>query len=301
MNQLPTAVRRQILHMLVEGSSMRSVSRVLGVSYPTVDRLMVRAGEVCGEIHDKTVRNIEAKRIECDELWAFVHTKNKRLKWALHPSDEHGTIWTYTAIDADTKLILAWRTGPRTRATTQDLMDDIESRLSSRVQIATDGMGSYEDAIINAFGFQGADYGQLMKIYGPTDDNPDRAMGRYATSIKLDRLGSPVMDSVTTAHNERHNLTMRMSMKRYTRRSNAISKTIRHHNLMLAVYFVWYNFCRPHMTLSIVEPTTPAMAAGLTEEAKPIEWILDMIDEKYKPRRPAKIGAYCRKAGCEVH
>ena len=208
MNQLPTETRRQILHMLVEGSSMRSVTRVMGVSYPTVNRLMVRAGEVCGEFHNKAVRNIPANLIECDELWAFVHTKDKRLRWAESPSEEHGSLWTFVGIDAESKLILSWKTGDRTYATRARFIADLESRISSDVQITTDGLRSYYDAIGGLFSGRRVDYAQQVKIYGPTESDPNRQHGRYAGSIKVDMIGEPDMEQVTTAHNERHNLTM---------------------------------------------------------------------------------------------
>jgi IS1 family transposase len=284
MNKLPHAKRTQILAMLCEGSSMRSISRVADVSINTVTKALVDAGEACLALHDETVRNVTAKRIECDEIWSFCHAKQKNVADAKAAPDGAGDVWTWTAIDPQSKLIVSYFVGDRSGESAMILMDDLRSRLANRVQLTTDGHKAYLDAVEEAFGSD-VDFAQLVKIYGPTFAGP----GRYSPADcvgtrKVRVMGSPDIDHVSTSMVERQNLTMRMSMRRFTRLTNAFSKKIDNHVHALALYFTFYNFCRIHKTLRV----TPAMAAGVTDRLWSFDDIIARIDaaKVAKPRGP---------------
>ena len=286
MNTLPHAKRTQILAMLCEGSSMRSISRVADVSINTVTKALVDAGEACLALHDQTVRNVTAKRIECDEIWSFCHAKQKNVADAKAAPDGAGDVWTWTAIDADTKLIVSYFVGDRSGESAMVLMDDLRGRLANRVQLTTDGHKAYLDAVEEAFGSD-VDFAQLVKIYGPTFAGP----GRYSPADcvgtrKVRVMGSPDIAKVSTSIVERQNLTMRMSMRRFTRLTNAFSKKIDNHVHALALYFTFYNFCRIHKSLRV----SPAMAAGCTDRLWSFDDILARIDAANvaKPRGPYK-------------
>ena len=266
VNRLPIETRIQILNMLVEGSSMRSISRVLGISINTVTKLLVEAGLACQEFHDLSVWGIQARHIECDEIWSFCYAKDHNVPRARGVIDSAGDVWTWTALDRDSKLLLCWLTGSRDAAAAKLFMSDLQSRLATRVQITTDGHPAYPDAILNAFG-RSVDYATLV-----------------GTS-KRRVLGNPDMSQVRTTGVERHNLTMRMSMRRFTRRTNAYSKTVRNHAHSLALFVTWYNWVRPHKSLSRPYATTPAMAAGLTTSLHDMEWLLEIIDDRTEVRK----------------
>ena len=275
MNKLPLAKRTQILAMLCEGSSMRSISRVADVSINTVSKLLVEAGEACLAIHDETVRDVKTSRIQCDEIWSFCHAKQKNVATAKAAPEGAGDVWTWTAIDADTKLIVSYFVGDRSGDSAIELMDDLRDRLANRVQITTDGHRAYVEAVEGAFGGD-VDYAQLVKLYGPTITAPGRYSPAECTGIKkIRREGNPDISHVSTSFVERQNLTMRMSMRRFTRLTNGFSKKLENHVHALALYFAFYNFCRIHKTLRM----SPAMAAGITDTL----WSLDDI--------VAKIGA----------
>jgi IS1 family transposase len=245
MNKLPLSKRVQILAMLCEGSSMRSISRVADVSINTVSKLLVEAGEACLILHDETVRNVKASRIQCDEIWSFCHAKQKNVANAKAAPEGAGDVWTWTALDADTKLIVCDRSGESAMV----LMDDLRTRLANRVQLTTDGHKAYLEAVEGAFGSD-VDFAQLVKLYGPTITAP----GRYSPAAcigakKVRVMGSPDIGHVSTSYVERQNLTMRMSMRRFTRLTNGFSKKIDNHIHALALYFAFYNFCRIHKTL----------------------------------------------------
>ncbi|MCW3846556.1 IS1 family transposase [Sphingomonas sp. LB-2] len=279
MNKLPLAKRTQILAMLCEGSSMRSISRITDVSINTVSKLLVEAGEAALILHDDTVRNVKASRIQCDEIWSFCHAKQKNVATAKAAPDGAGDVWTWTAIDADTKLIVSYYVGDRSGESAMVLMDDLRARLANRVQLTTDGHRAYLEAVEGAFGAD-VDYAQLVKLYGPTIAAP----GRYSPAEcigakKVRREGNPDIAHVSTSYVERQNLTMRMSMRRFTRLTNAFSKKLDNHIHALALYFVFYNFCRIHKTLKV----TPAMAAGITDTL----WGFDDIVAKMDAMAPA--------------
>jgi len=287
MNKLPLAKRTQILAMLCEGSSMRSFSRVADVSINTVSKLLVEAGEACLAIHDDTVRDVQASRIQCDEIWSFCHAKQKNVATAKAAPQGAGDIWTWTAIDADTKLIVSYYVGDRSGESAMVLMDDLRDRLANRVQLTTDGHRAYLEAVEGAFGAD-VDYAQLVKLYGPTITAPGRYSPAECTGIKkITREGNPNFAHISTSYVERQNLTMRMSMRRFTRLTNAFSKKLDNHIHALALYFVFYNFTRIHKTLRM----SPAMAAGITDRLWSLDDVIAKIDELApapKPRGPYK-------------
>lgn len=292
MNKLPLETRVQILSMLVEGSSMRAVSRVAGVSINTVAKLLVDAGAACEAFHDKTVRNVAAKRVQCDEIWSFVGSKARNTPFHKKQSGEAGDVWTWTALDADSKLIVNWTVGDRSGATAKLFMNGVADRLAGRVQLTTDGHKAYLLAVDAAFGTN-VDYAMLDKIYGESAERgPAR---RYSPAICLGANkkvieGQPDPLHVSTSHVERQNLTMRMSMRRFTRLTNGFSKKVDNHLDALALYFVYYNFCRIHKTLRV----TPAMAAGITDELMDMSHIVKLIDDA--ETAPKKRGPYKKKA-----
>jgi IS1 family transposase len=291
MNKLPIEKRRQILAMLVEGSSMRSISRVADVSINTVSKLLVDAGNACIAIHNDTVQNVEASRIQCDEIWSFCYAKQKNAKLAKAAPEGAGDVWTWTAIDADTKLIVSYLVGGRDAGYAMEFMDDLRSRLANRVQLTTDGHKAYLEAVEGAFGAD-VDYAQLVKIYGASPTGPQtRYSPAECTGIRKRRVeGNPDIDHVSTSHVERQNLTMRMSMRRFTRLTNAFSKKLENHIHAIALYFVHYNFCRIHKSLKI----SPAMAAGITDTLWSLDDVIAKIDEMNPA--PAKRGPYKKQA-----
>ena len=289
MNKLPLAKRTQILAMLCEGSSMRSISRIADVSINTVGKLLVEAGEACLAIHDETVRNVKASRIQCDEIWSFCYAKQKNVADAKAAPDGAGDVWTWTAIDADTKLMVSYFVGDRSGESAMIVMDDLRSRLSNRVQLTTDGHKAYVEAVEGTFGAD-VDYAQLVKLYGSIGGaGPEK---RYSpadcTGIKkVRREGNPDIAHVSTSHVERMNLSIRMQNRRFTRLTNAFSKKLDNHIHALALYFAFYNFCRIHKTLRV----TPAMAAGITDRLWSLDDIVAKIDAmspEPKPRGPYK-------------
>ena len=290
MNKLPLTKRVQILAMLCEGSSMRSISRVADVSINSVSKLLVEAGEACLILHDDTVRNVKASRIQCDEIWSCCHAKAKNVASAKAAPEGAGDVWTWTAIDADTKLIVSYFVGDRSGESAMVLMDDLHTRLANRVQLTTDGHKAYLEAVEGAFGSD-VDFAQLVKLYGSTITAPGRYSPAECTGIKkIRREGNPDIAHVSTSYVERQNLTMRMSMRRFTRLTNAYSKKLDNHIHALALYFVFYNFTRIHKTLRV----SPAMAAGITETLWSLEDIVAKIDAMapaHKVRGPYKKSA----------
>lgn len=268
MNQLPIDKKVQIVNMLVEGSSLRSISRITGASINTVTKLLVDVGKACQDFHNNTIVGITSKRIQCDEIWSFVYAKQKNL-----PEEKNGgDVWTWVGIDADTKLVVSWLVGDRSAETANIFMQDISYRLKNRVQLTTDGHKAYLDAVGNSFGSQ-IDFAQLVKMYGGQQEevrySPSECTGTKKTRIE----GNPDEKYISTSYVERQNLTMRMSMRRFTRLTNAFSKKMENHCYAVALHFVYYNFCRIHKTLRV----TPAMEAGLTKDIMEIEDIIMLV------------------------
>lgn len=278
MNRLPLEKRIQILHMLVKGSSMRSISRVVGVSINTATKLLIDAGAACQDYHDEHVQGLSCQNIQCDEVWSFCYSKKQNVMGAKSAPLDAGDVWTWTSLCADSKLICNWVVGDRDAEYAMALMDDLRNRLSNRVQLTTDGHRPYLQAVEGAFGGD-IDYAMLVKLYG---DTPDRGPERkYSPSVcigarKRPIEGKPDRDKVSTSYVERQNLTMRMSMRRFTRLTNAFSKKLENHCHALALYFVYYNFVRIHTTLSV----SPAMAAGVSDRLWEMGDIVKLVDER---------------------
>ncbi len=264
MNRLSLDLRVRILSALVEGNSVRGTARIVGVDKKTVLRLLADVGDACDVYMDQNVRGLRCERIQCDEIWSFCHAKERNLPVELRGADGVGDLWTWTAIDADTKLIVTWHLGKRTRGDADLFVRDLSARVvSQRVQITTDGLGSYNDPIQRYFHHR-ADHGSEVKDYGLLDDDvPERKYSPMVVKrvVRTPIYGMPDPDHMTTAHVERNNLTMRMSMRRFTRLTNGFSKKAENLQRALAINFMYYNFCRKHITIK----TTPAIKAGLTD------------------------------------
>ena len=262
---------------------MHSTARVVGVSFNTVAKLLEEAGRACEAFHDKEVRNVQSKRIQCDEIWSFVHAKQKNVATAKAAPEGAGDCWTWTALDADSKLIVGYLVGGRDASYANDFMQDVASRLTSRVQLTTDGHKPYLEAVEGAFG-AAIDYAMLIKHYG----EPVGALGRYSpgdcVGIDLRRVeGRPDKAHVSTSYVERQNLNLRMGMRRFTRLTNAFSKKVEPHYRMVSLYTVFHNYVRIHKTLRC----TPAMAAGLTKTLWSMDDLVTMIDAQAEaPKRP---------------
>ena len=273
MNKLPLETRIQILQMLCEGSSMRSISRVAGVSINTVTKLLVDAGNACAAYHEKHVVGVKSQRVQCDEIWSFCYSKAK------NTSDEKklegaGDVWTWTALDADSKLIISYIVGNRDAGCAMQLMDDLQSRLANRVQLTTDGHGPYLQAVEGAFGID-VDYAMLVKLYGETSEGQKRYSPAECVGAKKMKIkGNPDPCCISTSFVERQNLNMRMGMRRFTRLTNAFSKKLENHFHALALYFMFYNFVRIHKTLKV----TPAMAAGIETRLWEMQDIVALMD-----------------------
>ena len=276
MNRLSLNQRTQIVNLLVEGGSLRAISRITGCSINTVTKLLVDVGEACLEFHNEQVKNVTSKRVQCDEIWSFVYSKQKNVPE--NKEGHAGDVWTWVGIDADTKLVISYLVGDRTAEDASIFMHDIASRLKNRVQLTTDGLKSYLEAVNDAFG-NNIDYSQLVKLYnGDTlaESNerkysPIEYTGAKKTWIK----GNPDNKHVSTSFVERQNLTMRMHMRRFTRLTNAFSKKIANHEYAIALHFVYYNFCKIHKTLRV----TPAMEAGLIKDIMSIEDIVKLTNK----------------------
>ncbi|MCY3621732.1 MAG: IS1 family transposase [Gammaproteobacteria bacterium] len=285
MNRLSTERRARILNLLVEGVSMRSVTRLETVGINTVARLILAAGDAAQAHHDKVVRDIAGRRcIECDEAWSFVYAKNRNVRYAVAPPRGAGDVWTWSAIDADSKLVVSYLVGLRGEAWALEFMDDLRSRLEDRPQITTDGHAPYVRAVEGAFGGD-VDFAQILKQY-ETAWTMNDGYWEATTQVRSDKKiveGNPEWHRISTSYIERSNLTMRMCNRRFARRTNAFSKRLEKHSAMVALFFLYYNFCRKHRSLGI----TPAVAAGVDTEQHDLAWIIGLMDARApKPNRP---------------
>lgn len=288
MNKLSIQKRAQIIGLLVEGNSMRAVTRLVGCSINTVTKLLEDVGAACAEFQDGAIRNINSKRVQCDEIWSFCYSKEKNVA----PEDKgilgHGDAYTWTAIDADSKLAISWLVGRRDGEYAEAFIGDLASRLAERIQLTTDGWGPYIPAVEKVFG--GAiDYAMLVKIYEGEGQQDQR---RYSPAgfVKAEKRrinGSPDVKEVSTSYVERQNLTMRMSMRRFTRLTNGFSKKIENLSHAVALHFMSYNFGRIHKTLRV----TPAMEAGISDHVWSLEEIAGLVPEPVQAKR----GPYNKK------
>jgi len=275
MNRLGSLKRAQIVSCLVEGNSIRATSRMTGIAKNTIVKLLCDLGRACSEYQDRAFVNLKCKRLQADEIWSFVGAKEKNCTIEMKKKGA-GDVWTWTAICADTKLIPCWFVGQRDAGCAYHFMHDLADRLAHRVQLTTDGHRAYLSAVEDAFGAN-IDYAMLQKIYGSVGDSPET---RYSPAIcmgarKAVISGRPDHNHVSTSFAERQNLTMRMSMRRFTRLTNGFSKKLENHEHALALYFMYYNFCRIHQTLRV----TPAMEAGISDHVWSIEEIIALLRE----------------------
>ncbi|GJM27580.1 MAG: transposase [Cyclobacteriaceae bacterium] len=273
MNRLSIEKRTQIINLLVEGNSLRITSRITGTSINTVYKLLVDVGKACMEFHDSHVIEVPSKKIQCDEIWSFCYAKEKNVPSELKGTGRAGDVWTWTAIDSDTKLIVSWYVGSRDAYSANVFMKDVASRVANRVQLTTDGLNAYLEAVWDAFdGF--VDYAQLVKIYGESDTEKRYSPAECIGTKKRTVVGNPDKKDVITSYVERQNLTMRMHMRRFTRLTNGFSKKIENHCYAFALHFVYYNWVKTHKTLRV----TPAMEAGLTKNFMDIEDMVKLSD-----------------------
>jgi IS1 family transposase len=279
MNKLSTAKRAAVVAALVEGNSVRATARMTGVCKPTILRLLAEVGEACAAFHDRTVRGLKCKRVECDEIWQFCYAKQRNVPTEKKGQFGYGDVWTWTAVDADTKLIVSYTVGSRDAGTAFTFMQDVASRIASRIQMTTDGFRKYVNAVEDAFGGD-IDYATLTKIYGKDRSDEARYSPAKILSSRTEVIkGNPNPRFISTSYVERQNLTMRMHMRRFTRLTNAFSKKVENHIAAVNLHFVFYNFCRVHQTLRV----TPAMQAGLADHVWGLEEVvglLDVVDKK---------------------
>jgi IS1 family transposase len=273
MNRLNASRQAQTICALVEGISVNATCRMTGIAKHTVLKLLKDLGCAAASYHNAHVRSLRVRRIQADEIWAFVYGKDKNLTMEQIQAGA-GSVWTWTAIDADSKLIVSYMLGDRGAGTAKAFVQDMASRIANRIQLTTDGHRMYAEAVENAFGSE-IDYAMLVKLYGTSGDNPD---SRYSPATCIGcrtgvLAGAPDPDHISTSFVERSNLSMRMGMRRFTRLTNGFSKKLENHGHMVALYFMHYNFCRVHKTLRV----TPAMEAGLTDHVWKIEELISLI------------------------
>lgn len=278
MNKLSTERRAQVISALIEGNSIRATCRMTGTAKGTVIRLLREVGEACAQYQDEHLRNLPCNYIQCDEIWSFCYAKQKNVPENKEGVFGYGDVWTWTAIDADTKLVPSWLVGLRNLECATAFMDDLASRLVKRVQLTTDGHNVYLRAVEDAFGID-IDYAMLIKLYGEVKEpekrySPANCLGTEKHTIQ----GVPDKKHISTSYVERQNLTMRMSMRRFTRLTNAFSKKVENLEHAVALHFMYYNFARPHKSLSNPYPTTPAMAAGVSNHVWSIEEIVKLVE-----------------------
>src|ERR1017187_5761907 len=269
MNRLTLEKRTQILGMLIEGLSLRATSRLADVSINTVTKLLVDAGNACADYQDRTLVKLKCKRIQCDEIWAFCYAKKKNVPAEKRGQFGYGDVWTWTAIDADTKLVPSFMVGNRDTRSARMFIDDLASRLASRLQLTSDGLKVYLDAGEGAFGSE-IDYAQLIKTYAASQEETRYSPAVCTSCERVRVMGGPDPRYISTSYVERQNLTMRMSMRRFTRLTNGFSKKVENHAYAVAIYFMYYNFCRIHKTLRC----PPAMEAKITNHVWTIEEML---------------------------
>jgi IS1 family transposase len=287
MNRLTTEKRRQVIASLVEGNSIRATVRMTGVAKNTVTKLLVDMGTVCSIYQDRVMRDLPCERIQTDEIWAFCYSKAKNVPADKRGEFGYGDVWTWVGMDADTKLVASYHIGTRGPEDAAAFMRDLASRMRNRIQLTTDGHRPYLIAVPNAFR-DNVNYAILVKLYGaPTKEEQRRYSPPRLLSIDKQRMiGDPDPDYISTSYVERQNLTMRMSMRRFTRLTNAFSKKVENLAAAVSLHFAYYNFCRVHKTLG----TTPAVAAGVAEKPWTLDDLIGLLEEA--ERVPVKRGSY---------
>jgi IS1 family transposase len=284
MNRLSIEKQTQILGMLIEGMSLRATSRLADVSINTVTKLLVEVGSAAADYQDQTLRNLKCKRLQCDEIWAFVYAKEKNVPNNMKGHFGFGDVWTWTAIDADTKLVPSFLIGNRDARSARMFIDDLASRLANRVQLTTDGLKVYLEAVEGSFGAD-IDYAMLHKVYESTQEEARYSPAKCVGCERKTIMGQPDPDHISTSYVERQNLTMRMGMRRFTRLTNAFSKKVENHAYQVALHFMHYNFCRIHRSLRV----TPAMEAGVSDHVWSLDEIVALLPEPtFGPRGPYK-------------
>lgn len=275
MNRLPLEKRTQITGLLVEGNSLRATSRLAGVSINTVTKLLVDLGSACQEYHDTHVLNVTSKRVQCDEIWSFIYGKDKNLPEKLRGKYGVWSIWTWVGLDADTKLAVSWLVGNRDADYAKTFIADVARRLKNLVQLTTDSLNVYLEAVDEAFGAD-IDHAQLVKLFGPSLEGEHRYSPARCNGTKKQAVtGNSNSKHISTSYVERQNLTMRMGMRRFTQLTNAFSKKVENHGHAIALHFMYYNWVRIHKTLRV----TPAMAAGLTQRLWKLEDLPRLLDD----------------------
>lgn len=273
MNRLDTAKRARVVKCLVDGVSIRGTVRITGVAKNTVQKLLMDLGDACSKYLDQNVRNVESKRVQIDEIWSFVYAKNRNVPAKVAMEQVAGDVWTWVAIDADSKLVVSWMVGGRGAGYARRFLDDVAKRLTNRVQLTTDGHRAYLDTVPEAFAWD-VDWAMLQKIYKGNPEGERRYSPAECTGcLKEVKVGNPDPKHISTSFVERQNLTMRMCMRRFTRLTNAFSKKVEHHIASLAIHYMWYNFVRIHQTTRV----TPAMAAGVTDHLWEIEDLVGLL------------------------
>ena len=277
MNKLSIERQVGIIKVLCEGNSLRATARITDTAVNTVVTLLKKTGEACWDYQNRIMRNLNCQKLQCDEIWSFVYAKAKNVPENHDGEFGYGDVWTFTAIDADTKLVPSWLVGLRNVECAHAFIADLKDRLANRVQLSTDGHKMYLDAVEQSFGAE-VDYGMLVKIYGQESEGEKKySPAKCIASEKRIIKGNPDTTTISTSYVERQNLTMRMSMRRFTRLTNAFSKKLENHEYALALYFMHYNFVRPHKSLANPYPRTPAMAAGITGHIWSFEDLLNLI------------------------
>jgi len=282
MNRLSTERRGQVVSCLVEGMSIRGSARVPRVAKNPIVKLVTEPGEACADYQDDVLRNLDTVRVEADEIWSFCYSKQKNVPEEFQDTFGYGDVWTWTAIDADTKLVPAWLVGERTNRDCFFFLSDLHSRLKNRVQLTTDGHQPYLTVVEPLFGADGVDFAMLHKMYGH-DVHDDQTKYSPATCTGIDKrviTGDPNKKLISTSYVERQNLTMRMGMRRFTRLTNAFSKKVENLAHAVSLHYMHYNFARPHQTLTkrYGRPTTPAMAAGKADHVWSVWEIAGLLD-----------------------
>jgi IS1 family transposase len=272
MNRLNRTKQAQVIAGLVEGNSIRAIERMTGVAKHTILKLLKDAGIACADYQDCTLRNLKCRKVQVDEIWQFVYAKEKNVPAQMKGKFGVGDVWTWVAIDADTKLVPSFMTGNRDAQSARMFIDDLASRLAIRVQLTSDGLKVYLEAVEGVFGCD-IDYSMLIKTYESSQEETRYSPAICTSCERKPVMGHPDPKHISTSYVERQNLTMRMSMRRFTQLTNGFSKKVENHAYSVAIHYMHYNFCRVHMTLRV----TPAMEAGITDHVWTIEEMLDKL------------------------